>query len=51
MKSLINVSLVIRRQRQWFSSKINKNMQKIMEIYNLSMDIDKQLSEVKAWNI
>jgi hypothetical protein len=28
-----------------------EQMQRIMEVYNLSMDIDKQLSEHRAWHI
>lgn len=28
-----------------------KDMQKIMEVYNLAMDIDMQLKEHRAWNI
>ena len=32
-------------------SKYNKNMQKIMEIYNYDMDIEKQLNENRAYHI
>lgn len=28
----------------------NVNMQKIMEVYNLSMDLNSQLNEERAWN-
>ena len=28
-----------------------KNMQRIMEVYNLAHDIDKQLLEHRAWNV
>lgn len=28
-----------------------ENMQRIMEIYNYDMDLDKQLSEHRVWNI
>lgn len=28
-----------------------KNMQKIMEVYNLSLDIETQLKERRAWNL
>lgn len=28
-----------------------KNMQKIMEVYNLAMDIDLQLKDHRAWNL
>ena len=28
-----------------------KNMQKIMEVYNLSMDIEVQLAEQRVWNV
>ena len=27
------------------------NMQKVMEVYNLSLDIEQQLREHRAWNI
>lgn len=29
----------------------NQNMQRIMEIYNLSMDIEEQLNEQRSWNV
>lgn len=29
----------------------NASMQKIMEVYNLSMDLDEQLAEHRAWNL
>lgn len=29
----------------------SKDMQKVMEVYNLSMDIDKQLKEHRVWNV
>lgn len=29
----------------------NASMQKVMEVYNMSMDLDKQLSEHRSWNI
>lgn len=28
-----------------------KNMQKVNEVYNLELDIEKQLNQDKAWNI
>ena len=27
------------------------SMQRVMEVYNLSMDIEKQLNEYRAWNV
>ena len=27
-----------------------KNMQRVMEVYDLSLDLDKQLGEVRAWH-
>lgn len=36
--------------RQVVAEYDNKNMQKVMEVYNLSMDIDKQLEQPMAFN-
>jgi len=33
------------------SDRHGKNMQKVMEVYNLNMDIEKQLNERRSWNV
>ena len=38
----------IKEKLKYYNS---QNMQTVMEIYNLSMDIEKQLKERKSWNL
>lgn len=28
-----------------------KNMQRVMEVYNLSMDLEEQLNQKRSWNL
>ena len=34
-----------------FAKYNGKNMQKVMEVYDLALDIEAQLSEVRAWHL